>query len=301
MNADADQLLRHEDEIQALRESLEKRLDHWLPEGPGQDLVANAMREATLTPGKRVRPLLLLLTAKDLGVQTELDGLLDLACAVEMVHAASLILDDIPCMDNANLRRGRPTIHRQFGESVAILAAVALLSRAYAMVAEAPGLGGERRAAAVAALARAVGLQGLVQGQFLDLSEGDKARDVDSILTANELKTGMLFNATLSLATLAADADESATHTLELFAQELGQAFQLIDDLADGLSGTGKDTHQDAGKSTLVATLGERAVRERLDDHLTRADTHLRRACPAGSRTRQFVHAWFTQQLAVLG
>ncbi len=301
MNADADQPLRQEHDVKALREALEQRLDHWLPAGQERDLIAQAMREGTLTPGKRMRPLLLILTAQDLGVQADFNGLLDLACAVEMVHAASLILDDIPCMDNARLRRGKPTIHRQFGESVAILAAVALLSRAYALVAEAPGLCGERRASAVAALARAVGLQGLVQGQFLDLSEGSQTRDAQAILATNELKTSMLFSATLALATLASEADEHATHTLELFAQELGQAFQLIDDLADGVSGTGKDAHQDIGKSTLVATLGENAVRERLNEHLSRADDHLVAACPQGSRTRQFVQTWFTQQLALIG
>ncbi|MFG6665940.1 polyprenyl synthetase family protein [Halomonas sp. HNIBRBA4712] len=301
MNADADQLTSHRDELEALRESLEKRLQNWLPEAPASDRVAQAMREGTLTPGKRVRPLLLILAAQDLGDKVAFEGLLDLACAVEMVHAASLILDDIPCMDNAALRRGRPTIHRQFGESVAILAAVALLSRAYAIVAEAPGLDGERRAAAVSRLAGAVGLQGLVQGQFLDLSEGGQRRDVDAILTTNELKTSKLFSATLALATLAADADEPAQTALLLFAEELGQAFQLIDDLADGVMGTGKDLNQDAGKSTLVATLGEAAVRKRLDAHLARADAHLATACPQGGRTRAFVESWFRQQLAVIG
>ncbi|MFI0472347.1 polyprenyl synthetase family protein [Halomonas sp. HMF6819] len=301
MNADADQLTSHRDPIEALRAALERRLDERLPAAPETERVARAMREATLAPGKRIRPLLLLLTAQDLTADADTDGLLDLACAVEMIHAASLILDDIPCMDNAELRRGRPTIHRQFGESVAILAAVALLSHAYAIAAEAPGLESERRATAVSTLARAVGLQGLVEGQFLDLSEGAGARSVDAILATNDLKTSKLFSATLSLAGLAANADEHVQKALALFAEDLGQAFQLIDDLADGVMGTGKDLHQDAGKSTLVATLGERAVRERLDAHLARADTHLAAACPQGGRTRAFVQGWFHQQLAVIG
>lgn len=301
MNADADPLLSHQHALQALRDALERRLGELLPAGRESDVVARAMREATLAPGKRIRPLLMLLAASDLGASDRDPALLDLACTVEMIHAASLILDDIPCMDDAQLRRGRPTLHRQFGESVAILAAVALLSRAYAVAAEAPGLPGEQRAAAVTTLARAVGLQGLVQGQFLDVSEGSHARSVEAILATNELKTSVLFGATLELAALAAGADARATEALSNFAQELGQAFQLIDDLADGVSGTGKDLHQDAGKSTLVATLGERAVRERLAEHLARADAHLAAACPEGEHTRHFIAAWFTQQLDLIG
>lgn len=291
----------HEDELQALRDALQLRLDQLLPAGEQQDLVYTAMREGTLVAGKRVRPLLLVLAARDLGCDAAQPGLLDLACAVEMVHAASLMLDDIPCMDNAQLRRGRPTIHRQYGENVAILAAVALLSRAFGVVAEAQSLPHACKTQAVAELSTAVGLQGLVQGQFLDLSEGGHARSAEAILLTNELKTSRLFDATLQMAAIVADAPPQARQRLRCFAQDLGQAFQLMDDLADGLSGTGKDLNKDSGKSTLVAMLGADAVHQRLREHLRSADEHLASACKRGVATQRFMHAWFDKQMALFG
>ncbi|MGD8108376.1 polyprenyl synthetase family protein [Pantoea sp. FN0302] len=289
----------HEDELQTLREALQHRLDQLLPAGEQQDLVYSAMREGTLASGKRVRPLLLVLAAGDLGCDIEQPGLLDLACAVEMVHAASLMLDDMPCMDNAQLRRGRPTIHRQYGENVAILAAVALLSRAFGVVAEAQSLSPACKAEAVAELSTAVGLQGLVQGQYLDLNESGEARSAETILLTNELKTSRLFDATLQMAAIVANASPQARQRLRCFAQDLGQAFQLMDDLADGLSGTGKDINKDSGKATLVAMLGAEAVHQRLHDHLRSADEHLSCACDRGASTRRFMHAWFDKQMAL--
>ena len=289
----------HEDELHTLREALQHRLDQLLPAGEQQDLVYSAMREGTLASGKRVRPLLLVLTARDLGCEVAQPGLLDLACAVEMVHAASLMLDDMPCMDNAQLRRGRPTIHRQYGENVAILAAVALLSRAFGVVAEAPSLPSACKTEAVAELSTAVGLQGLVQGQYLDLNEGGEARSAETILLTNELKTSRLFDATLQMAAIVAGASPQARQRLRYFARDLGQAFQLMDDLADGLSGTGKDINKDSGKATLVAMLGADAVRQRLHDHLRSADEHLSCACHRGAATQRFMHAWFDKQMAL--
>lgn len=299
MNANVDTFSSHENEVQALREALQNRLAQLLPEVHEHDLVCEAMREGTLVPGKRIRPLLLMLAAQDLGCEHDRPGLLDLACAVEMIHAASLILDDIPCMDNALLRRGRPTIHRQFGENVAILAAVALLSRAFGVVAAADGLSDTCKTQAVAELSTAAGLQGLVQGQFLDLSEGGSARSAEAILTTNTLKTGMLFDATLQMAAIAAGTSPAVRQSLRYCAQDLGQAFQLLDDLSDGLSSTGKDINKDSGKSTLVAMLGTQAVRQRLQEHLHRADEHLLSACAQGAATRCFMHTWFDKQLAM--
>ena len=293
--------VNHEEELRTLREALQRRLDRLLPVGEQQDLVYTAMREGTLVAGKRVRPLLLLLTARDLGCDVDQPGLLDLACAVEMVHAASLMLDDIPCMDDALLRRGRPTIHRQYGENVAILAAVALLSRAFGVIAEAQSLPHACKIQAVAELSAAVGLKGLVQGQYRDLHEGGQARSAEAILLTNELKTSRLFDATLQMAAIAADASPQARQRLRCFAQDLGQAFQLMDDLADGLNSTGKDINKDSGKSTLVAMLGAEAVHQRLREHLRSADEHLSCACDRGVSTQRFMHAWFDKQMALFG
>ena len=301
MTANAEKSLSADSELLAMRDALQNRLDQLLPAGNERDLVGAAMREGALAPGKRIRPLLLMLAARDLGCDGSHTGLLDLACAVEMVHAASLMLDDIPSMDNALLRRGRPTVHRQFGENVAILAAVALLSRAFGVVAAAPDLSGLCRAQAVAELSAAVGLQGLVQGQYQDLYEGSDARSAEAILTTNELKTSMLFGATLQMAAIVAGSSATVRQKLRCFAQDLGQAFQLLDDLADSLSGTGKDCNKDAGKSTLVAMLGAEVAQQRLREHLRSADQHLAGACHQGVATRRFMNAWFDQQLAMIG
>ncbi|WP_017348692.1 polyprenyl synthetase family protein [Pantoea sp. A4] len=282
------------------RQEIERRLAQLLPERGDQDLVNQAMREGTLAPGKRIRPLLLMMIAEDLGCSASHKGLTDLACAVEMVHAASLMLDDMPCMDNAELRRGRPTIHRQFGESVAILAAIALLSKAFAVVAAAEGLALRVRNQAVAELADAVGIQGLVRGQFQDLADSHQQRSPEAILLTNEFKTSMLFGASMKMAAIAAGVSSDIHHSLHHFALELGQAFQLLDDLCDGHSDTGKDSHQDIGKSTLVNLLGAQEVKQRLGYHLLRADQHLAAACGDKMRTRQFVNSWFEQKLAAV-
>ncbi|WP_420226749.1 polyprenyl synthetase family protein [Pigmentiphaga litoralis] len=283
-------------DVRALRQDVERRLADLLPEAGGErDLIALAMRESTLAPGKRVRPLLLVLTARDLGYDDP--SLLDLACAVEMVHAASLVLDDMPCMDNARLRRGRPTIHLHFGEDVAILTAVALLTRAFHLVSSLSSVPPLLRTQLVGGLANAVGTQGLVKGQYQDLREGTRPRSADEIASTNDLKTSVLFSATIDMAAIIAQADEPVRVTLGSFASELGQAFQLLDDLRDtrdnDTATTGKDICKDEGKSTLIALLGVEAAHRRLGMHLHHADAHLSRAMGDRQDTRAFVRALF--------
>lgn len=260
----------------SLRQRVDERLATLLPAAESeQDSVTLALREGTLAPGKRLRPLLVLFALGDLGRET--DAALDPACALEMVHAASLFLDDMPCMDNATLRRGQPTIHLRFGEDVAVLASVALLSHAYGVMATAPGLTPSQRNAAVATLARAVGAQGLVRGQFRDLRGDGKGHQLDTLLATNQLKTGSLFTAALDLAALLADADAAQSHHLRGFASELGLAFQLLDDIADGLTpqDTGKDCQQDRAKTTVISLLGPQAAQQQLAIHRAAALDHL--------------------------
>ena len=268
--------LSQRDSWLSLRQRVDARLAALLPVAESaQDSVNLALREGTLAPGKRLRPLLVLMALGDLGCST--DAALDPACALEMVHTASLFLDDMPCMDNATLRRGQPTIHLRFGEDVAVLAAVALLSHAYGVMAAAPGLSPQQRNAAVASLARAVGAQGLVRGQFRDLRGHAEERPLDALLATNQLKTGSLFTAALDLAALLAEADAVQSRHLRGFAGELGLAFQLLDDIADGLTPqeTGKDCQQDRTKTTLVSLLGRQAAQQQLAAHRTAALNHL--------------------------
>jgi len=230
------------------------------------------MREAALGAGKRMRPLLMMLLARDLGCPPA--GMLDAACAVELVHAASLILDDMPCMDNAMLRRGRPTIHVRFGEDVAILAAISLLSRAFGLVASAPGIPADARTRMSSTLANAIGTKGLAMGQYQDLRSGRGKRSCDDIAVTNELKTGMLFDVAVNMATVIAEAGDSVVLPLKRFAKAAGQGFQIRDDLLDCLDSavTGKDTGNDAGKATIVLTMGVEEAQRQLA-HLVRIGT----------------------------
>ncbi|MGI4840285.1 MAG: polyprenyl synthetase family protein [Janthinobacterium lividum] len=266
--------------VAQLRERVEARLDVLLPEvGNERDLVAAAMREGALAPGKRLRPLLLMMAASGLGAKS--GPALDLGCAVEMVHAASLVLDDMPCMDNAQLRRGRATVHRAFGEDVAILAAIALLSRAFGLVASLSSIKPLVRTQLVEILANAIGAQGLACGQLQDLRDGQGPRTADQIATTNELKTGVLFSAIMDMAYLISDAPEPLRTLLQGFALELGQAFQLHDDLQDHNPESAKDQGKDDDKSTFVALYGQAQARERLKAHLASAQGYLRQAYSA--------------------
>lgn len=254
--------------------AIDRRLDELLPECSNErDLVALAMRESTLAPGKRMRPVLLILAAEGLGHSG--NQALDLGCAVELIHAASLVLDDMPCMDNALVRRGRPTMHLKFGEDVAILTAVALLSRAFGIIAAISDLPPAVRTQLVEVMANAVGMQGLVRGQFQDLREGQQSRGADEIALTNNLKTGVLFGAIMDMAWMISGAADSIRPALQNFALELGQAFQMYDDLRDNGSDTGKDQGKDDGKSTFVSLYGEQNVLERLQAHLSNAERHL--------------------------
>jgi geranylgeranyl diphosphate synthase type II len=265
----------------ALREGFEAHLRGVLPPPrDAHDLVAAAMREAALSPGKRVRALLLLAAAQSLGCPPP--AVLDLACAVELLHAASLVMDDLPCMDDAALRRGRPTLHRQFGEDVAALAVVALLCQAFRLVAASAFLDADTRARMTVLLADAVGCQGLVGGQLRDLRGTPDACSAQHASHVNQCKTGALFRAALEGAAIAAGADARCQALLGRCAEEIGQAFQLLDDLQDGagLAATGKDVNQDAGKATLVSLLGRDTARRRLQRHLRQVEAMLCKLFP---------------------
>ncbi|WP_349975434.1 polyprenyl synthetase family protein [Pseudomonas sp. WHRI 8519] len=263
------------DRLSQIRISIEQRLDELLPgTGNERDLVALAMRESTLAPGKRMRPMLLMLIASGLG--HEGSAARDLGCAVELIHAASLVLDDMPCMDNASLRRGRPTVHLKFGEDVAILTAVALLSRAFGIIAATREVPPAIRSELVELASNAVGMQGLVRGQFQDLRDGQQPRSPEDIAITNNLKTGVLFGAIVDMAWLISDSDESTRSSLQRFAMELGQAFQMYDDLCDVRCDTGKDSNKDRGKSTFLSIYGEQELQANLQMHLSNAEKELR-------------------------
>ena len=240
---------------------VERRLPALLPgadERPQR--VHAAMLHAATSPGKRLRPVLTLAVAEMFGARRPM--VTDVAVAVELVHASSLILDDLPCMDDAALRRGRPTTHRAFGEDVALLAAFALLNRAYALVVEgAQALAPSRYTSEdmVHHLAAAIGSDGLIGGQALDLESRQHESSLELLEYIHSHKTGALFLAAAELGAMAADARRRDLETVSRYAKNLGLAFQISDDLVDVLStpeAAGKDTGKDADKVTFVSLLG---------------------------------------------
>jgi len=288
--------LQHE--LGSLKATFEERLRQVMGEADPTDLLQTAMREAALGAGKRMRPLLMMLLARDLDCHPA--GMLDAACAVELVHAASLILDDMPCMDDARLRRGRPTIHVRFGEDVAILAAISLLSRAFGLVATAPGIPADARTRMSSTLANAIGTKGLAMGQYQDLRASRDQRSCDDIAVTNELKTGMLFDVAVNMATVIAGVGDSVVLPLKRFAKAAGQAFQIRDDLQDGEDSTltGKDTGNDAGKATIVLTFGVEEAQRQLAQLVQDSDRHLVSALGEQAATRLFIRALFTENAA---
>ena len=282
------------DHVTGLRLAIDQRIDQLLAGGGPSDQLTKAMRASALSAGKRMRPLLLMLVARDLGCNSP--ALIDVACAVELVHAASLILDDLPCMDDASLRRGKPAIHVQFGEDVAILASVALLSRAFGVLSQAQDIQPATCARLVAALAQTVGEQGLVRGQFEDLHGG--ARSPEAIASTNELKTGLLLGVAVDMAAIICHADDKVAQQLREFALAAGQAFQIKDDFLDSKDSTvtGKDAGKDVGKATLINTLGRDEAKRRLAACLLEADRCLGAAVGDKGRTRQLVAQLFGRE-----
>ena len=279
--------------IEEARRRIDTRLAELMPEAlPGQPELAAALRDGVLTPGKRLRPLMTLFAAEDLGGARA--QAIDAGCAVEMIHAASLVLDDLPCMDNALLRRGVPAVHAGHGEDLALLVSVAAISHAYGILAGIQPLPAQARVDCIAILTHAVGVGGLVAGQFADLRGGRDNRPMAEISAANGLKTGSLFIAAAEIGAVVAGADGQTRSQLRRFAEELGLAFQLLDDLLDGTASSaqiGKDVGKDNGKSTMISVMGRNSVQRRLERHLGAADAGLTEIFGPRSRLHELVGA----------
>jgi len=265
------------------RRRIEDALDRRVPPlGTPPPIFHEALRYTLLLPGKRMRGILLL-TVADM-FRGGGAGALDLACAVEMVHAASLILDDLPCMDDATMRRGKPVLHRVVGEANAVLAAVGLLNAAYATIQEADGLRPAARAESILRLTRAVGAEGLIGGQVQDLASAGGTPALEDLEWIHSHKTGALFIAAAELGGVSAGARARAMEALHRFAKNLGLAFQITDDLLDysGAPETlGKDVRQDRERVTFVTLCGIEGAR-RLADELI--DASLAALAPLGKR-----------------
>ncbi|MBK1718535.1 (2E,6E)-farnesyl diphosphate synthase [Thiocystis violacea] len=246
---------------------VESALDEILP--PASVLptrLHEAMRYTVLGTGKRIRPLLVYATGAALGV--EADRLDRPASAVEMIHAYSLIHDDLPAMDDDDLRRGRPTCHRAFDEATAILAGDALQTLAFQALAEAPGLSAESRVGMVAALARASGARGMVGGQAMDLAAEGTPLDLVMLENIHIHKTGALIRASVQMGILAhGELTPDRAERLDHYAKCLGLAFQIQDDVLDVEGETaeiGKTAGRDQAldKATYPALVGLAEAKE---------------------------------------
>lgn len=252
--------------LDAQREEVEELLLRHLPAaaGPSSEL-SQALLDAVTGGGKRVRPILVLAVADLLSKPR--DRVEALAAAVEFIHCASLVLDDLPSMDNATLRRGLPALHVVHGEALAILAAVALLMGSTEVLANGlrgSRLGRDRRMEVLAMAGSTVGFDGMAFGQWADLSKMTPGADLRTVEYIHRRKTGKLFELCLHGSAILCGANDVEVAALDAYGRNLGLAFQVKDDLLD-FEGTkeelGKDTHQDRDKTTFVDLSGIESAR----------------------------------------
>jgi farnesyl diphosphate synthase len=245
----------------------------------GEESVLEAMRYSALSGGKRLRPFLTISSASLFGVS--MSSAIEAAAAIEFIHTYSLIHDDLPALDNDDLRRGKPTCHKAFGEATAILAGDGLQTYAFQILASNrthadPNV----RCELIAALAQAAGCWGMVGGQMMDLEAEHKNLSIDEIIRLQRLKTGELFAVSCEAGAILGKAPHMMRNLLRAYAHDMGLAFQITDDLLD-VEGTrttvGKGVRKDkiVGKATLVATLGVERAREHAQILISQAISHL--------------------------
>ncbi|PKL48520.1 MAG: hypothetical protein CVV42_09545 [Candidatus Riflebacteria bacterium HGW-Riflebacteria-2] len=258
--------------IQALKsisERVDRALDQWLPlpDVHASGRLNEAVRYSAMAGGKRIRPALCLMIAESKGEQSE--AALRAGCAFELIHAYSLIHDDLPAMDDDDYRRGKPTNHKVFGEAVAILAGDSLLTLAFAWFAGLVqhGITADKTVEILALAAQAAGHAGMVGGQMLDLTYEHRETDLLTLETIHRQKTGALIKAPMRTGAILAAFEPDECRIIENFAEKIGLLFQIKDDLLDvegDLSQLGKQAGRDAalGKTTFPGLLGLQPARD---------------------------------------
>ncbi|MCP8899805.1 polyprenyl synthetase family protein [Gilvimarinus xylanilyticus] len=263
------------DYAQTLRPRIEQALANAVPTTVDSRL-AEAMGYALSGGGKRIRPLLVLASYRALTGNHDHPALDNIVCAVEAIHAYSLVHDDLPAMDDDELRRGQPTCHIAFDEALAILAGDALQTLAFETLSQADSLTAEAKLALIQTLAQAAGAQGMVLGQAIDLAAVDGTLTLTQLERMHRCKTGALIDASVAMGAIAADADAPSRRALENYSRAIGLAFQVQDDILDVTADTatlGKTQGADAArnKPTYVSLLGLEAAREHAHTLLAQA------------------------------
>lgn len=250
-----------------------------IPEGTMEQKLFEAMRYSTLSQGKRLRPFLTVVSAQLFGVS--LEAALQTAAAIELIHSYSLIHDDLPAIDNDDFRRGQLSCHKKFGEATAILTGDALLTFAFEILAdETTHRDPAVRIELVSSIAKASGFAGMVGGQVIDILAENTKLDFNEIVRLQRMKTGALFAISCEASAILGRASRNLRNSLKAYANNLGLAFQITDDLLDAQgtrSDTGKTVRKDqkAGKATLVACLGVEKAKEHAAILANQATQHL--------------------------
>lgn len=198
---------------------------------PNHSQLDYAARHLVLAPAKRLRPILTLATSEIFGI-TDKTPLLP-ACAVELVHSYSLIHDDLPCMDDDDVRRGLPAVHKEFSEATAILAGDYLLSFAFEIIATASGINADQKVQLVESLAKASGRDGMVGGQMIDIHSNRSSMDLPNMESLHLMKTGALIATSIEFGAIIGNASDEQKRALRTFGMEIGLAFQILDDILD--------------------------------------------------------------------
>lgn len=263
-------------------------------------VLLESMHYSLSAPGKRIRPFLTLLACECAGSVRNLA--VPYACAAEMVHTYSLIHDDLPCMDNDDLRRGKPTNHKVYGEDIALLAGDGLLTYAFEIIADAPvsKLYPRRCRSAISAFAKTIGKDGMIGGQVIDLLSEKQGSNPEKLTRMHLLKTSALIRGALKLGAIAGGADAALLHQLDTFGENLGLAFQIKDDILDVTGNAeklGKNVHSDenCNKTTFVTLMGIEQCEELTEKYTAAAIDSLKGLSKPGKILEQ-LSVWLLQR-----
>jgi len=267
-------------QLASVAAQVETALDGFLPVPEGEHaVVVEAMRYAALNGGKRLRPFLVIETARMLG--GDLDNAMTVGCSLECLHVYSLIHDDLPCMDDDDLRRGRPTVHKAYDEAMAVLAGDGLLTHAFALLGtDAAHKDAAIRGQLVCELAQKGGVPGMIGGQVIDMTVSESDRDEDLITRLQAMKTGALIDYAVRAGGLLSGASDEDLESLSSYARDMGLAFQIQDDILDvegdaDLMGKAVGKDEDLGKATFVSLLGLQEAKDMAKELGETAKMHL--------------------------